>query len=176
MLALFLLTAQVLAGDVDRAWLDRPVALTNADLLDLYSGIVTARINQSPGFPKMIVQIQVRLVDADGDTHFDLVLDEVAIAKLQKLPPGQQTEALAKLHGTMADSLAKVGGEKSGAFHDHEAYTTAVGQSVVEFLRARGASDIVLSIGFARGAATFRYASVSEGHVDFDPACPTAKE
>ncbi len=171
-----LLVHTALAAPAEQAWLNAPAVITRADMMELYSQVISARMNSQADKMKPIVALEARLVDREGKTHFDIVLSEEAIAKMQKQPPGQQTGDLLKIHAKMVEALGRIGEERAGPFHDQDVVQTSFGKELSDFIRSRTAADVVITVGFKRDKAAYRYASVHDGRVDFDPAAPIAKE
>ncbi len=173
---ILLLIQTVLAAPAEQTWLNAPAAMTRADLLELYSQVISARMNSQVDQMKPILALEVRLVDNEGKSHFDIVISEEAIARMQKLAPGQQTGDLLKLHKKMVEALTNIGEERAGPFHDQDVFQTTLGKELSDFIRSRTATDVVITVGFKHDKTAYRYASVHDGRVEFDPTAPIAKE
>ncbi|MFZ5478323.1 MAG: hypothetical protein ACOZNI_16265 [Myxococcota bacterium] len=169
----FALSEPALAED---GWAEKPAGLTNADVLDLYSNILTARINAEMADPRTGTQAQVILLDRDGKTHLQMLIPEAAIAEVQKMAPGQQTAEMLKMHQGLVKAVRESGEQKIDLFDSVSAYPTAASRQLAEFMRSRTDADWVVTIGFKKGGKHHIYASVSGGRVDFNPEAPVASK
>ena len=160
-------------------WLNEPVTMSRADILNLYSGVFNAMANdqmQATGaFKGVLLQMQINLVDREGRTRVDMLATEKAIADVQAMSAGKQTAELRKLHTELVKAIIAVnGGNREGMFNHYDGAGSPIAGMVHGFLKGRQPEDFIVSLGFVKDGQKYLYASVSHDQVYFNPDAPVA--
>ena len=179
---LFVLATAAFARPPDATWLNQPAALTTADALNMYSGLINGALKSQIDPSSGVLDMNIWLVDAEGHIRVEMLLTSDLVSNIQGAPPGKQTALLLGMHQELAQGLLETirtsdpsSSSGIGIFGNTTLPNSPFQDVVGKYLASRDAADIVLSLGFRQGTASHLYTTVFHDRVVFAPDAPTAR-
>ena len=171
-------SAPVQAADV--GVLDGDVVLSRADVLQIYSAIVSDSLgdvlSRNAQLSMTIQEMEMTLADANGRVHLDVMLTIPVARHLQKTPPAEQMAAVASMREAFADMILSLGERsdgQAGMFNNIPVARSSSDASLGKYMASITRSDVVVNIGFLFEGDAKLYASATAQGVQFAPDAPT---
>jgi len=154
---------------------EQRIELSLADLLNIYSQLATltfADVLVGEDF----VSVQVMLLNADGRTVMDFVVNEDRGRRMQAEGAGEATKSLLDLHALFAGMLRDPASSQVLLTHEGDGHlrppATPASKMVRAFLKSRTDGDFLTQVRFERDGKKHVYATVDSSGVRFNPDAP----
>ncbi len=173
-----LVATLALAKPADSAWMGKTATYTQADIVNARGATMADALVAA--LPETLdpQSANVVLVDKQGLTQVEFLLDERAVYELQNGSEFSRRSALANTHGQILAEIQKAAGGESGGgyFGKVVAPTSATEKTVGDFLKGREPTDLVVSLGWKNRDGAFVYATLYADRYDVNAEAPKAKK